>query len=268
MEAYAVATIRNLPDAHPICKLLLPHFRYTMAINSRARATLINDGGIIDQFFALGTKGKGEFLQRMSKIFSVDWTNIKKSVKTRGVDDPEKLPGYYYRDDGLKIFNAFEEYVTDIVNSFYRSDRDVKNDTEIQNWANDVYTNGFPGHFGGKQGHDFPQKITSKQQLIERCTVIAFTGSAQHASINFGQFQIFGYVPNAPFSMLRPPPAHKGVADYQQLLDSLPDEEISVMSIGITYSLSQYSKDEVRIKISCRIIANILRGKSSRFLLA
>ena len=48
MEAYAVATMRTLPDAHPINKLLRPHFRYTMAINSRARATLINDGGIID----------------------------------------------------------------------------------------------------------------------------------------------------------------------------------------------------------------------------
>ena len=57
MEAYAVATIRNLPDPYPILKLLCPHFRYTMAINTAARATLIDDGGIIDYLFAIGDPG-------------------------------------------------------------------------------------------------------------------------------------------------------------------------------------------------------------------
>ena len=245
MEAYAMGTLRNLPDAHPIHKLLVPHFRYTMAINSRARKTLINDGGIIDQIFAIGTKGKIEFLHRASKSFSVDWTNIKKFAKTRGVDDPEKLPGYYYRDDGLKVFNAIEEFVRDVVNAFYTSDEDVETDSELQSWADDIYTNGFPSYFGGKQGHDFPQKICCKEELIERCTVIIFTGSAQHASINFGQYQFYAFVPNAPFTMRRPPPCKKGITDYQSLLDSLPDGKATESSIGITYALSQYSRDEV-----------------------
>lgn len=122
----------------------------------------------------------------------------------------------------------------------------MKCDSELQSWAEDMYTNSFPGYFEGKQGHDFPQTFTSKEQLIERCTVIMFTGSAQHASINFGQYQIYGFVPNAPFTMLRPPPTQKGVADYQRLLDTLPTEEIAEMSIGITYTLSQYSRDEVK----------------------
>ena len=74
MEAYAVATMRDLPDSHPINKLLRPHFRYTMAINTAARATLINNGGIIDNLFAIGGKGKIELLNRVSKIYNIQWT--------------------------------------------------------------------------------------------------------------------------------------------------------------------------------------------------
>ena len=43
-----MGTMRNLPDAHPVYKLLRPHFRFTMAINSIARKSLIHDGGILD----------------------------------------------------------------------------------------------------------------------------------------------------------------------------------------------------------------------------
>ena len=226
-----MATMRNLPDAHPIYKLLSPHFRYTMAINARARATLINDGGIIAKAFGIGGAGMKELLKRASTAYSVDWTNIKKYVKQRGVDNPDQLPGYYYRDDGLKVFAAFEEYVSDVVNSFYASDNDVKCDSELQCWAEDIHTNAFPGYFDRERGHDFPKTITTKDALIERCTVIIFTGSAQHASVNFGQYEIYGFVPNAPFALRQPPPTKKG-ADYQKLLDTLPDKTTAKSSIN------------------------------------
>ena len=106
MEAYGMATMRNLPDPHPIFKLLQPHFRYTMAINARARATLINDGGIIDSLFAIGGKGKVELIQRASSLYSVNWTNIVKNIKEREVHN---LPGYYYAKDGIQIWKAMKE---------------------------------------------------------------------------------------------------------------------------------------------------------------
>ena len=252
-----MATIRCLPDAHPINKILLPHFRYTMAINTRARATLINPGGIIDQIFAIGGAGKDEVFKKISQEYSIDWTNIKRSVAERGVDNPDQLPGYYYRDDGLKIFTAFEEYVRDVVDLFYSSDEDVKSDTELQAWAEDVHTNAFPGYYGASAGHGFPKEIVSKDVLVERCTVIIFTGSVQHASINFGQYSIYGYIPNAPFSARKPPPTKKG-ADYQHLLDTLPDEKTAKLSMNITYTLSQYSSDEVRfILIRCWVCIDL-----------
>lgn len=48
-EAMFLAMIRNVPAVHPIYKLLVPHSRHTLAINTEARTTLIQPGGIVDK---------------------------------------------------------------------------------------------------------------------------------------------------------------------------------------------------------------------------
>ena len=53
-EPYIIATNRQLSVMHPIYRLLHPHFRYTMAINARARVALINAGGTIESSFSPG----------------------------------------------------------------------------------------------------------------------------------------------------------------------------------------------------------------------
>ena len=195
--------------------------------------------------FAIGGEGRKQLMRIGGKAYSIHWTNIKRSVKERGVEDPNLLPGYHYRDDGLKIWKAIEDFVTDILNEFYASDEDVKGDSELQNWANDIYTNGFPGHQGSKQGHEFPNTIASKAQLVELCTLIIFTGSAQHAAVNFGQYEIYCYSPNAPPGLRLPPPTVKGKADMQTLLDTLPDKNSAALAVAVSHMLSQFSGDEV-----------------------
>ncbi len=245
MEAYAVGTQRNLPDPHPIYKLLRPHFRYTMAINTRARATLINPGGIIDRFFGIGGEGVAKAFKRCGATYNVHTSNIKRSAEERGVDDAEQLPGYYYRDDGIKVWDALENYAEDIINEFYQTDEDVASDDELQAWAKDIHTNGFPEFESAPAGHGFPDKMSSKEELKTYCTLIMFTGSAQHASVNFMQYYYYRFAPNAPFGVRQPPPTKKGVVDYQFLLNTLPDEDTAINSIGTTHLLSQYSENEV-----------------------
>ena len=240
-----MATMRNLPDAHPLYRLLKPHYRHTIAINSAARKKLINSGGLIDQIFSIGGKGKDMLLQRAFKVYNVEGANIKESMKKRGVDDPTLLPNFYFRDDGILIWNAIESYVTEIIGIFYKSDRDVKEDTEVQSWAKDVHFHGFPGYDGAPDGHGFPEKMQSRKDLIRYCTLIMFTASAQHAAGNFGQFEIYGFVPNAPFLLRKPPPTKKGETTFGYILESLPTIFTTGLTCGLVFSLSQFSPDEV-----------------------
>ena len=250
-----MATMRNLPDAHPLYRLLQPHFRYTIGINTAARLQLVSSGGLVDQTFAIGGRGKEIFFQRACKAYDVQLANIKQNVKERGVDDKVDdkylLPNYYYRDDGLRIWDAIESYVREIIGIFYKSDEDVKEDIEVQNWAKEVHFHAFPGYDGAPDGHGFPEKMESREDLILYCTLIMFNGSAQHAAVNFGQFDIYAYIPNAPFALRKPPPTEKGKTTYADILESLPTIHNSGITIGLVYALSQYSPDEVR---KCMII--------------
>lgn len=240
-----MATMRNLPDPHPVFKILRPHFRYTMAINSRGRATLMNNGGVTDKLFAIGTAGKIELFKRTSAVYNIQWTNIVKSCKNRGVDDPDTLPGYYYRDDGIKVWKAIEAFVSDVLDEFYKTDLEVINDSELQSWAKDIHTNGLPGYYGAEQGHGFPNKISSRDELKDICTLMVFTGSAQHAAVNFGQYDVFAFVPNSPATLRHPPPTVKGKANYATMMATLPTEDNAASQVAASHLLTRYSDDEV-----------------------
>jgi hypothetical protein len=60
VQTYGIAIRRQLSEAHPLFKLLIPHTRYTMDINKRAREKLIKTGGVTETNFT-----PGEFAMRV-----------------------------------------------------------------------------------------------------------------------------------------------------------------------------------------------------------
>ena len=82
----------------------------------------------------------------------------------------------------------------------------------------------FPGYNGAVVGHGFPDKMESRENLILHCcsTLIMFNSSAQHAAVNFGQFDTYAFVPNAPFALRKPPSTEKGKTTFAHILESLP----------------------------------------------
>ena len=69
MEPYAIALNRQLSTMHPIYRLLHPHFRFNMRINSNAREILINAGGIIESTFSAG----GYSMEFSSLVYKREW---------------------------------------------------------------------------------------------------------------------------------------------------------------------------------------------------
>ena len=69
--------------------------------------------------------------------------------------------------------------------------------------------------------------------LTDALTLAIFTASAQHAAVNFPQYQIMSYVPNMPLAAYQPAPTKKDGYTEQDLLAMLPpldDDRLSAVS--------------------------------------
>jgi arachidonate 15-lipoxygenase len=185
-EAIAVATRRNLANVHPLWSLLVPHFEGTLFINNLAVETLINEGGPIDAFFG-GTISSSQLAAvkaRLSFDFAKKMTPV--DFAERQVADPDKLPDYPYRDDALLVWQAIQDWAKQYIEIYYIDDEAVVNDTELAQWAISIASE---GHIVGFE------TITTRTQLIDVCTMIIFTASAQHAAVNFPQRTMMTFAP-------------------------------------------------------------------------
>lgn len=97
MEAFAVASWRQLPSIHPVFQLLFPHLRSVMAINTIGMNELIAKGGIVDKTLSVGGGGHIQLLEKTYKSFKFEMLSLPETLTKREVDDTEKLPIYYYR---------------------------------------------------------------------------------------------------------------------------------------------------------------------------
>ncbi|CAM4663559.1 unnamed protein product [Leuciscus chuanchicus] len=234
-EVFAIAMYRQLAAVHPVYKLLIPHVRFTIAINTAAREKLICEDGIFDKALATGGTAIVEVIQKAMKTLTYKSMCFPEAMKARGVED---LPNYYYRDDGMMVWKAIRSFVSDVVKICYGSDETVQKDKEVQAFVQDVC-------FSGLKDCEFPDSLNTREQLVEFLTVVIFTASAQHAAVNFGQFDWFSWIPNSPSTMRKPPPAQKGQVDMKYIMESLPDRGRSSWVLGITWALSQFQDNEL-----------------------
>ncbi|XP_041815314.1 hydroperoxide isomerase ALOXE3-like, partial [Chelmon rostratus] len=126
----------------------------------------------------------------------------------------QSIPNFYYRDDGLKLWNIINSFVKAIVEYYYPSDREVRKDTELQGWICEIFTHGFLGN---------------KAMVI-------FTVTAQHAAVNNGQFDYSSWAPNGTLLLHKPPPTTKGQSSMETILETLPN-------VGETILLGTYPEE-------------------------
>uniref|UniRef100_A0A5F8GTA6 Arachidonate 5-lipoxygenase n=1 Tax=Monodelphis domestica TaxID=13616 RepID=A0A5F8GTA6_MONDO len=240
-EVFGIAMFRQLPAVHPIFKLLVAHVRFTIAINTKAREQLICECGLFDKANATGGGGHVQMVQRAMKNLTYQSLIFPEAIKAKGMESKEDIPYYFYRDDGLQVWEAIRSFTKDIVEIYYESDEVVTEDPELQDFVNDVYVYGMRG----KKASGFPKSIKTKEKLAEYLTVVIFTASAQHAAVNFGQYDWCSWIPNAPPTMRAPPPTEKGVITIEQIVDTLPDRGRSCWHLGAVWALSQFQENEL-----------------------
>ncbi|XP_075874642.1 polyunsaturated fatty acid 5-lipoxygenase [Nelusetta ayraudi] len=240
-EVFAVAMYRQLPAVHPVYKLLIPHVRFTIAINTKAREELICECGIFDKANGTGGGGHVQLIQSAMKSLTFRTLCFPDNMKARGLDKKGEVPTYFYRDDGYRVWEATKSFVSDVVNIYYADDEVVQEDEEIQGFVKDACSFGMQDF----DQCEFPKSVKTREELTEYLTVVIFNASAQHAAVNFGQYDWCSWIPNAPSTMRQPPPTKKGLADMRLILESLPDRGRSSWHLGAVWALSQYQDTEL-----------------------
>ncbi|XP_076140863.1 polyunsaturated fatty acid lipoxygenase ALOX15B-like [Alosa pseudoharengus] len=258
-EVFAMATLRNLPSPHPLFKLLIPHTRYTLHINILARSRLISDDGAITLNAGIGGKSLPELLKRGTSSLTYSSLCLPENISERGLED---VPNYYYRDDGIQLWNIINKYVTGVLQHYYTSDEHVQKDTELQSWIREIFTNGFLE----RSSTGVPESFQTVSDLIKFVTMVIFTASAQHAAVNNGQFDFGGWMPNYPTALRKPPPKEKGQTTMDTILETLPDIGTTVNAMAVlsllskTFSdqhiLGSFPEDLFDEEVPCKIIAD------------
>ncbi|XP_028635976.1 hydroperoxide isomerase ALOXE3 [Grammomys surdaster] len=236
-EAFSMATLRQLPLCHPVYKLLLPHTRYTLQVNTIARATLLNPEGLVDKVTSIGRRGLIYLMSTGLAHFTYTDFCLPDSLRARGV---LTIPNYHYRDDGLKIWAAIERFVSEIVSYYYPSDASVQQDSELQAWVGEIFAQAFLG----RESSGFPSRLCTPGELVKYLTAIIFNCSAQHAAVNSGQHDFGAWMPNAPSSMRQPPPQTKGNTTMKSYLDTLPEVNTTCSNLLLFWLVSQEPKDQ------------------------
>lgn len=242
MEPIALATARELAARHPVNVLLKPHFEFTMAINSLGDQVLINPGGAIDVILPgtlesslqLTDRGVSDYFNNFSSFA------LPTNLRQRGVDNSYILQDFPYRDDGLLIWNLLEEYVSKYIEIYYRSNRDIRQDFELQNWLKALRKPVSEGGFGIVS---LPESLTNRDQLIDILTIIIFTAGPQHSAIAWIQYQYMAFIPNMPGALYQPIPITKGeFADENSLTSFLPGVRPSLAQVQVISSIG--TKDD------------------------
>ncbi|CAM4095537.1 lipoxygenase family protein [Pluralibacter gergoviae] len=184
IEAFALATYRNLKKGHPVYDLLISHFEGTNRINHNATLQILGPNQFVDSLMAapLGKLAQKAIDIRLRFNFYDNFLPVE--LKRRGVDDVHALPEYPYRDDGLLIWNAIQRWVNGYIDYFY--DESIAGDGDLMAWIDDLVENGRINGF---------KRITRRAELADVLTMVIYTCSARHAAVNFAQHDWMMYSP-------------------------------------------------------------------------
>ncbi|EGV93925.1 Arachidonate 12-lipoxygenase, leukocyte-type [Cricetulus griseus] len=214
-----------------LIQLLIPHFRYTMEINILARNNLVSEWGIFDLVVSTGSGGHVDILQRATACLTYRSFCPPDDLADRGLLD---VKSSLYAQDALRLWEIIHRYVERMLEIFYKSDSDVKDDPELQVWCREITEIGL---LGG-QDRGFPLSLETRAQLCRFVAMCVFTCTGQHASTHLGQLDWYAWIPNGPCTMRKPPPTSKDVTE-KDILDAMPTLQQARMQMTFTKFLGR-----------------------------
>ena len=242
IEPMIVAAHRQLPAEHPLMVLLTPHFRFTLEINNGAFHSLVVPGGVVASVISTSFASTAELLINAFNVWEFDKQYPDRLFVERGLDATQ-LPEFPFRDDTLELWASIKTFVTDYLSLYYSGDTAVVEDYELQKWVNEMVhqrcaaVKGMAGLVATGNA-DSPYAIHSLDYLIEVISLIIYTASAQHASVNYAQYPLMSYIPAASGTLYDTPPTASDSLAQEDVVKWLPPLDVALYQTSFAYLLT------------------------------
>ncbi|CAA0102109.1 Linoleate 9/13-lipoxygenase [BD1-7 clade bacterium] len=252
VDPMIVAANRQLDERHPLLVLFKPHFRYTLPINNGAINSLIVPGGVVASVVSSKLSGSAKMIVEAHEKWRFDEQYPDKLFALRGVDK-DALPGFPFREDTQDLWQATRTYIGKYLAIYYQADTDAQTrerllaDTELQAWINEMVNPrraATKGMNGLTQLEDGTVQIDNLDYLTEVVSLIIYTASAQHASVNYAQYPLMTYIPSVSGTLYSTPPTRSDVVTDQGL-SWLPPLDVALYQISFGWLLSGVQWDKL-----------------------
>lgn len=255
IEPMILAANRQLAKNHPLMVLLKPHFRFTLPINDGAIHSLIVPGGVVASVLSTSHESSAKLIVDAHNSWRFDNQFPDKLFKHRGVCEAS-LPSFPFREDTLDLWESIQTFVSQYLSLYYTGDsileRDGKiiQDYELQNWINEMVNSrcaAIKGMHGlvKTENVEQPYQIQEFQYLVKVVSLIIYTASAQHASVNYAQWPLMSFLPSVSGTLYAKAPTRTEKLTEQSYLKYLPPLDVALYQATFGYLLSQVQYDKL-----------------------
>ena len=231
--AIGVSARRQLAPVHPLRVLLEPHIEHTIGVNIATRS-LFGPGGLTTELQSVSLKGTVDLSLRGWRTFDWRERSTEREFSRRGVQDPEILPIYPFRDDSERVTAAIRDFVTAYVDLYYGSDEEIIADRELSAWFDEMAATDIP------DGVEIATitRPTTRQDVAAFFTDLIWRISPYHAVINYRVYESMGFVAFTPTAAYAPPPDQ--ALDYgpEDWLWSMPPQDAIDAQVEDTWNVS------------------------------
>ncbi|KAH7303981.1 lipoxygenase [Stachybotrys elegans] len=237
-EIVYLAALRTLSTRHPVLVLMDRLMFQAYAIRPIGERILFNQGGLFDQNFAFSSEYARVFAQDFYPTVAGPFQRnyFESNLRMRGIIDADygpELPHIPFYEDGAKIIGVIRDFVTAFVDATYEADDSLLTDWELQAWVAEAN--------GPAEAIDFPETISTKQDLVGILSHLAWLSGVSHHVLNQGDpVATSGVLPLHPASLYSPVPTEKGAID--SVMPWLPDAEKSIEQISL---LARFNRPQV-----------------------
>jgi arachidonate 15-lipoxygenase len=121
MEAIIMVTYRQLSKNHPLLALLDPHLQYTLSVNVHPLYERGSNNEIpyYGKMFPGDNDALVKFMGEGMRQFKFRERALPNDLKRRHVENPKLI--YPYRDDGMPVWNAIQDFVRAYVDVYYET---------------------------------------------------------------------------------------------------------------------------------------------------